>query len=144
MGNIDKNVLKNIYQSSKIGLESSKYLYTKITDRDIKSQLNNYVKRYLQILTQTEELLKGIYNNIDTVSTKRQFMWNEINNIKSFTDKEEIARLLMSGSKEGISRIIPYSNNDMVDDNIKKLANNYIMCEKDNINNVLKYIDNDK
>ena len=50
MGNIDKSVLKNIYQASKIGIESAEYLFGKVLDRDIKSQLNSYVKQYLNII----------------------------------------------------------------------------------------------
>ena len=53
MGNIDKSVLKNIYQASKIGIESAEYLFGKVLDRDIKSQLNSYVKQYSNIISQT-------------------------------------------------------------------------------------------
>lgn len=139
MANIDKTVLMNIYQASKIGLESSRYLYGKVLDRELKSQLNNYVKRYSSLLSQIEKNLQNVeYKKLDSINDKKQFMWKGINNINSYTNKEEISSLLMSGSKEGINSIIPYSNNDMVDDKVKKLANSYIMCEKENIQSVLR------
>ena len=142
MGNIDKSVLKNIYQASKIGIESAEYLFGKVLDRDIKSQLNNYVKQYSNIISQTEKILKNMPDKtLESLNTKNQFMWNGIDNISSYANKQEIANFLISSSKKGIESIISYSNNDMVNDNVKKIANSYIKCEKQNIQNICKVIE---
>lgn len=141
MGNIDKNVLRNIYQSSKIGLESAQYLYGKVVDRQLKSELNSCVKRYTQILNQTEKTMQKMFNNTtSSIVTKNQFLWNGVDNINTNTDKQKIVNLLILGSKSGIDNVITYSNNDMVNDSVKQIANSYINCEKENIQNILKYI----
>lgn len=142
MGNIDKSVLKNIYQASKIGIESAEYLFGKVLDRELKSQLNNYVKQYSNIISQTENILKNMPDKtLESLNTKNQFMWNGIDNIYSYANKQEIANFLISSSKKGIDSIISYSNNDMVNDNVKKIANSYIRCEKQNIQNIYKVIE---
>lgn len=141
MGNIDKNILRNIYQSSKIGLESAQYLYGKVVDRQLKSELNSCVKRYTQILNQTEKTMQKMFNNTtSSIVTKNQFLWNGVDNINTNTDKQKIVNLLILGSKSGIDNVITYSNNDMVNDSVKQIANSYINCEKENIQNILKYI----
>lgn len=142
MGNIDKSVLKNIYQASKIGIESAEYLFGKVLDREIKSHLNNYVKQYSNIISQTEKILKNMSDKtLENLIIKNQFMWNGIDNISSYSNKQEIAEFLILSSKKGMDSIISYSNNDMVNDNVKKIANNYIRCERKNIQNIFKVIE---
>ena len=79
-------------------------------------------------------------NTTSSIVTKNQFLWNGVDNINTNTDKQKIVNLLILGSKSGIDDVIPYSNNDMINDNVKQIANNYINCEKANIQNILKYI----
>lgn len=141
MGNIDKKVLDNVYQTSKIGLDSAEYLYGKTQDRSLKNEINEYVKKYYNILLQTKNKMETIYNRqLEGIPLNKELMWNGVQNISATTKKEDIAKMLLEGSKKGISQIIRYSNNEMLNEDVRKLANTLIIFEKENIQNIQKYI----
>lgn len=141
MGNIDKKVLDNVYQTSKIGLDSAEYLYGKTQDRSLKNEINEYVKKYYNILLQTKNKMETKYNRpLEGIPLNKELMWNGVQNISATTKKEDIAKMLLEGSKKGISQIIRYSNNEMLNEDVRKLANTLIIFEKENIQNIQKYI----
>lgn len=141
MGNIDKKVLSNVYKASKIGLDSVEYLYGKIEDRKMKNEINEYAKKYFNILSQTKNKLQNIIDkSIDYTPVNNELMWNGIQDIDINTKKEDIAKILIEGSKKGIADVIHYANNEMLNDEVRKLADNLITYEKQNIENMEKYI----
>ncbi len=141
MGNIDKKVLSNVYKASKIGLYSVEYLYGKIEDRKMKNEINEYAKKYFNILSQTKNKLQNIIDkSIDYTPVNNELMWNGIQDIDINTKKEDIAKILIEGSKKGIADVIHYANNEMLNDEVRKLADNLITYEKQNIENMEKYI----
>ena len=142
MGNIDKKVLNNIYNASKIGLDSVEFLYGKVKDENLKNDMNEYVRKYYDILNETRNRL-SLYNQQpkDYSPVSKAMMWVglQANTIVDHSPSK-IAEILVQGSTMGIVSMTKDLNNEMVSDDIKKIANTLIHYEKENINNIKKYL----
>ncbi len=142
MGNVDKKVLNNIYQASKIGLDSIEFLYPKVKDENLKKDMNDYVKKYYDILSETRYQLKLLNEEPkDYSKMTKAMMWMEIQgNTIADSSPSKIAEILVQGSTMGIVEMTKDVNNENVDNHIRKIANTLIHYEKENIDNVKKYL----
>ena len=142
MGNIDKKILKNIYEASKMGLDSIEYIYPKVDDKNMKKDLDEYKRKYHDIIGETKyrmELLKTKPEDYSPVL--KVMLWTGIQ-AQTMMDNSpsNIAELLIKGSTKGIVEMTKDINNDLADEDVRKIANTLVHYEKENINNMKKYL----
>lgn len=142
MGNIDKKVLNDIYNTSKIGLDSVEFLYRKVKDEDLKEDLNEYVRKYYDILNETRYRLELLNEKPkDYTPVSKAMMWTGLQANTLLNDSSsKIAEILIQGSTKGIVEMTKSVNNDIISEDIRKIANTLIHYEKENINNIKKHI----
>ncbi len=142
MGNIDKKALNDIYNASKIGLDSVEFLYRKVKDDNLKEDLNEYVRKYYDILNETRYRLELLDEKPkDYTPVTKAMMWAGLQKETLFdSSSSNIAEILIQGSTKGIVEMTRNVNNEIISDDIRKIANTLIHYEKENINNIKKYI----
>lgn len=142
MGNIDKKVLKNIYQASKMGLDSVEYIYPKVEDKELRKDLDEYKRKYHDIIGETKYRLDLMKAKPEDYSPMIKVMlWTGIQTQTMMdTSSSHIAELLIKGSSKGIVEMTKDVNNDLADENVRKIANTLIHYEKENIDKMKKYL----
>ena len=142
MGNIDKRILKNIYEASKMGLDSVEYIYPKVENKQLKQDLDEYKRKYHDIIGETKYRLGLLKTEPEDYSPMvKAMLWTGIQTQTMMDNSaSHIAELLIKGSTKGIVEMTKDVNNDLADESVRKIANTLIHYEKENIDKMKKYL----
>ncbi|MBQ7031803.1 MAG: hypothetical protein IJN13_05535 [Bacilli bacterium] len=136
-------LLQYIYKNAEMGVIGIDNIITKVQDEKFEELLNNQKNEYVNICTETENILKkyGKQNEevgvVAKVSTK---VMSEMTLLKENTT-QSIAKMMVEGTNKGIIEIVEkinaYSNSDA---EITVLANKLKNTLEKNIDDLKKYL----
>ena len=117
-------ILKEINQNTKMGMDSLSTIIKKAEDKDFKELLNTQHNEYQNIYDRTQELL--VKNNAqmeDTPNMLKAMSWMGIQfNTANDTSNSKLSELLIQGNDMGIIKGIKLLNNhSFVDNEIKNI-----------------------
>ena len=135
--------LNYIYKNAEMGVIGIDNIITKVQDEKFEELLNNQKNEYVNICTETENILKkyGKQNEevgvVAKVSTK---VMSEMSLLKE-NSTQSIAKMMVEGTNKGIVEIVEkinaYSNSDA---EITVLANKLKNTLEKNIDDLKKYL----
>jgi len=136
-------LLQYIYKNAEMGVIGIDNIITKVQDEKFEELLNNQKNEYVNICTETENILKkyGKQNEevgvVAKVSTK---VMSEMSLLKE-NSTQSIAKMMVEGTNKGIVEIVEkinaYSNSDA---EITVLANKLKNTLEKNIDDLKKYL----
>lgn len=136
-------ILKEINQNTKMGMDSLSTIIKKAEDKDFKELLNTQHNEYQNIYDRTQELL--VKNNAqmeDTPNMLKAMSWMGIQfNTANDTSNSKLSELLIQGNDMGIIKGIKLLNNhSFVDNEIKNILSDFVRLQEKNIDDLKKYL----
>lgn len=136
-------ILKEINQNTKMGMDSLSTIIKKAEDKDFKELLNTQHNEYQNIYDRTQELL--VKNNAqmeDTPNMLKAMSWMGIQfNTANDTSNSKLSALLIQGNDMGIIKGIKLLNNhSFVDNEIKNILSDFVRLQEKNIDDLKKYL----
>lgn len=136
-------ILKEINQNSKMGMDSLSTILKKTQDSDFKNLLNAQHDEYQNIFDRTQELL--VKNNAqmeDTPTVQKAMSWMGIQfNTANDTSNSKLSELLIQGNDMGIVKGIKLLNNhSFLNNEIKNLLSDFIRLQEKNIDDLKKFL----
>ena len=109
----DIEILREINQNSKMGMDSLTTILKKVTDEDFKDLLNTQHNEYQNIYDRTQELL--VKNNAemkDTPSMQKAMSWMGIQlNTANDSSNSKLSELIIQGNDMGVIKGTKLLNN---------------------------------
>ena len=139
----DVDILKEINQNTKMGMDSLSTIIKKAEDKEFKNLLNTQHDEYQNIYDRTQELL--VKNNTkmeDTPNMLKAMSWMGIQfNTVNDTSNSKLSELLIQGNDMGIIKGIKLLNNhSFVDNEIKNILSDFVRLQEKNIDDLKKYL----
>ena len=136
-------ILKEINQNSKMGMDSLSTILKKTQDSDFKNLLNAQHDEYQNIFDRTQELL--VKNNAqmeDTPTIQKAMSWMGIQfNTANDTSNSKLSELLIQGNDMGIVKGIKLLNNhSFLDNEIKNILSDFVRLQEKNIDDLKKFL----
>ena len=136
-------ILKEINQNTKMGMDSLSTIIKKAEDKDFKELLNTQHNEYQNIYDRTQELL--VKNNAqmeDTPNMLKAMSWMGIQfNTANDTSNSKLSELLIQGNDIGIIKGIKlFNNHSFVDNEIKNILSDFVRLQEKNIDDLKKYL----
>lgn len=136
-------ILKEINQNAKMGLDSLSTVLKKTQDNKFKNLLNAQHDEYQNIYDRTQELL--VKNNIqmeDTPSMQKAMSWMGIQlNTINDSSNSKLSELLIQGNDMGIIKGTKLLNNhSFLDSEIKNILSDFVRLQEKNIDDLKKYL----
>ena len=136
-------ILKEINQNSKMGMDSLSTILKKTHDSDFKNLLNAQHDEYQNIFDRTQELL--VKNNAqmeDTPTIQKAMSWMGIQfNTANDTSNSKLSELLIQGNDMGIVKGIKLLNNhSFLDNEIKNILSDFVRLQEKNIDDLKKFL----
>ena len=136
-------ILKEINQNSKMGMDSLSTILKKTQDSDFKNLLNAQHDEYQNIFDRTQELL--VKNNAqmeDTPTVQKAMSWMGIQfNTANDTSNSKLSELLIQGNDMGIVKGIKLLNNhSFLDNEIKNILSDFVRLQEKNIDDLKKFL----
>ncbi len=136
-------ILKEINQNSKMGMDSLSTILKKTQDSDFKNLLNSQHDEYQNIFDRTQELL--VKNNAqmeDTPTIQKAMSWMGIQfNTANDTSNSKLSELLIQGNDMGIVKGIKLLNNhSFLDNEIKNILSDFVRLQEKNIDDLKKFL----
>ena len=136
-------ILKEINQNTKMGMDSLSTIIKKAEDKDFKELLNTQHNEYQNIYDRTQELL--VKNNAqmeDTPNMLKAMSWMGIQfNTANDTSNSKLSELLIQGNDmEIIKGIKLFNNHSFVDNEIKNILSDFVRLQEKNIDDLKKYL----
>ena len=136
-------ILKEINQNSKMGMDSLSTILKKTQDSDFKNLLNAQHDEYQNIFDRTQELL--VKNNAqmeDTPTVQKAMSWMGIQfNTANDTSNSKLSELLIQGNDMGIVKGIKLLNNhSFLNNEIKNILSDFIRLQEKNIHDLKKFL----
>lgn len=141
--NNEIEILKEINQNTKMGMDSLSTIIKKAEDKNFKELLNTQHNEYQNIYDRTQELL--VKNNAqmeDTPNMLKAMSWMGIQfNTANDTSNSKLSELLIQGNDMGIIKGIKLLNNhSFVDNEIKNILSDFVRLQEKNIDDLKKYL----
>lgn len=141
--NNEIEILKEINQNTKMGMDSLSTIIKKTEDKDFKELLNTQHNEYQNIYDRTQELL--VKNNAqieDTPNMLKAMSWMGIQfNTANDNSNSKLSELLIQGNDMGIIKGIKLLNNhSFVDNEIKNILSDFVRLQEKNIDDLKKYL----
>lgn len=136
-------ILKEINQNAKMGMDSLSTILKKSQDTKFKDLLNTQHDEYQNIYDRTQELL--VKNNLqmeDTPTMQKAMSWMGIQlNTVNDTSNSKISELLIQGNDMGIIKGTKLLNNhSFLDSEIKNILSDFVRLQEKNIDDLKKYL----
>lgn len=136
-------ILKEINQNAKMGMDSLSTVLKKANDDKFKSTLHAQHDEYQNIFDRTQELL--VKNNSqleDTPAIQKAMSWMGIQfNTANDTSNSKLAELLIQGNDMGIVKGIKLLNNhSFLDNEIKNILSDFVRLQEKNIDDLKKFL----
>ena len=139
----DLEILKEVNQNSKMGMDSLTTVIKKAEDEEFKDLLNTQHDEYQNIFDRTQELL--IKNNEgieDTPVVQKAMSWMGIQ-MSTLTDTSDskLSELLIQGNDMGIVKGTKLLNNySFMNNEIKNILSDFVRLQEKNIDDLKKYL----
>ena len=139
----DIEILKEINQNSKMGIDSLTTILKKVTDEDFKDLLNTQHNEYQNIYDRTQELL--VKNNAemkDTPSMQKAMSWMGIQlNTANDSSNSKLSELIIQGNDMGVIKGTKLLNNySLMDKEIKNILSDFVRLQEKNIDDLKQYL----
>ncbi len=136
-------ILKEINQNAKMGMDSLSTVLKKSQDTKFKDLLNTQHDEYQNIYDRTQELL--VKNNLqmeDTPTMQKAMSWMGIQlNTVNDTSNSKLSELLIQGNDMGIIKGTKLLNNhSFLDSEIKNILSDFVRLQEKNIDDLKKYL----
>ena len=136
-------ILKEINQNAKMGMDSLSTVLKKSQDTKFKDLLNTQHDEYQNIYDRTQELL--VKNNLqmeDTPTMQKAMSWMGIQlNTVNDTSNSKLSELLIQGNDMGIIKGTKLLNNhSFLDSEIKNILSDFVRLQEKNIDALKKYL----
>lgn len=136
-------ILKEINQNAKMGIDSLSTILKKSQDTKFKDLLNTQHDEYQNIYDRTQELL--VKNNLqmeDTPTMQKAMSWMGIQlNTVNDTSNSKLSELLIQGNDMGIIKGTKLLNNhSFLDSEIKNILSDFVRLQEKNIDDLKKYL----
>ena len=139
----DLQILKEVNQNSKMGMDSLTTVIKKVEDEEFKQMLNNQHDEYQNIFDRTQELLikhnTGIH---DTPPMQKAMSWMGIQ-LNTITDvsNSKLSELLIQGNDMGVVKGTKLLNNySFMNKEIKNILCDFVRLQEKNIDDLKKYL----
>ena len=139
----DIEILKEINQNSKMGMDSLTTILKKVTDEDFKDLLNTQHNEYQNIYDRTQELL--VKNNAemkDTPSMQKAMSWMGIQlNTANDSSNSKLSELIIQGNDMGVIKGTKLLNNySFMNKEIKNILSDFVRLQEKNIYDLKQYL----
>lgn len=136
-------ILKEINQNAKMGMDSLSTVLKKSQDTKFKDLLNTQYDEYQNIYDRTQELL--VKNNLqmeDTPTMQKAMSWMGIQlNTVNDTSNSKLSELLIQGNDMGIIKGTKLLNNhSFLDSEVKNILSDFVRLQEKNIDDLKKYL----
>lgn len=136
-------ILKEINQNAKMGMDSLSTVLKKSQDTKFKDLLNTQHDEYQNIYDRTQELL--VKNNLqmeDTPTMQKAMSWMGIQlNTVNDTSNSKLSELLIQGNDMGIIKGTKLLNNhSFLDSEVKNILSDFVRLQEKNIDDLKKYL----
>ena len=142
MGN-EIEILKEINQNSKMGMDSLSTVLKKVEDSDFKELLNTQHYEYQNIYDRTQELLiKHNASMEDTPPMQKAMSWMGIQ-LNTLTDSSnsKLSELLIQGNDMGVVKGTKLLNNySFMNNEIKNILSDFVRLQEKNIDDLKEYL----
>ena len=139
----DLEILKEVNQNSKMGMDSLSTIIKKANNSDFKNLLNNQHDEYQNIFDRTQELLVKQDEGIeDTPVMQKAMSWMGIQ-MSTITDTSDskLSELLIQGNDMGIVKGNKLLNNhSFMDNEIKNVLSDFVRLQEKNIEDLKEYL----
>ena len=139
----DLQILKEVNQNSKMGMDSLSTILKKAKDSEFKDLLNTQHDEYQNIFDRTQELL--IKNNEgieDTPTMQKAMSWMGIQ-MGSMTDASDskLSEMLIQGNDMGIVKGTKLLNSySFMNNEIKNILSDFVRLQEKNIEDLKRYL----
>lgn len=140
----DIEMLKTITETADMGRDSLNHLLDKDINPQLKDVLQKQYNEYNRVFKRAEELLNDNGKSSQKIGAPIKMYSHMISNMKTMTAKNstsEIAEMVIQGSTMGVTEMTKilheYKGNNQ---NIRDLAQNHILTEQTNIEEMKKYL----
>ena len=139
----DIEILREINQNSKMGMDSLTTILKKVTDEDFKDLLNTQHNEYQNIYDRTQELL--VKNNAemkDTPSMQKAMSWMGIQlNTANDSSNSKLSELIIQGNDMGVIKGTKRLNNySFMNKEIKNILSDFVRLQEKNIDDLKQYL----
>ena len=139
----DIDILKEINQNAKMGMDSLTTVIKKTQDTDFKNLLNSQHDEYQNIFDRSQELL--VKDNVemkDTPSMQKAMSWIGIQlNTSVDSSNSKISELLIQGNDMGIVKGTKLLNNySFMNKEIKNIVSDFVRLQQKNIDDLKRYL----
>ncbi len=136
-------ILKEINQNSKMGMDSLSTVLKKVEDSDFKELLNTQHDEYQNIYDRTQELLiKHNASMEDTPPMQKAMSWMGIQ-LNTLTDSSnsKLSELLIQGNDMGVVKGTKLLNNySFMNNEIKNILSDFVRLQEKNIDDLKEYL----
>lgn len=139
----DLQILKEVNQNSKMGMDSLTTVIKKANDNEFKNLLNTQHDEYQNIFDRTQELLIQNDEGIeDTPPMQKAMSWMGIQmNTLTDTSDSKLSELLIQGNDMGIVKGTKLLNNySFMNNEIKNILSDFVRLQEKNIDDLKKYL----
>ena len=139
----DLQILKEVNQNSKMGMDSLTTVIKKAEDEEFKNLLNTQHDEYQNIFDRTQELLIQNDEGIeDTPVMQKAMSWMGIQmNTITDTSTSKLSELLIQGNDMGIVKGTKLLNNySFMNNEIKNILSDFVRLQEKNIDDLKKYL----
>ena len=139
----DLQILKEVNQNSKMGMDSLTTVIKKASDSEFKNLLNTQHDEYQNIFDRTQELLIQNDEGIeDTPPMQKAMSWMGIQmNTLTDTSDSKLSELLIQGNDMGIVKGTKLLNNySFMNNEIKNILSDFVRLQEKNIDDLKKYL----
>lgn len=141
--NNEIEILKEINQNAKMGMDSLTTVIEKVEDNQFKKLLNSQHNEYQNIFDRTQELLVNSNAQMkDTHIMQKAMSWIGIQlNTANDSSNSKISELLIQGNDMGIVKGIKLLNNhSFIDNEIKNILSDFVRLQEKNIDDLKQYL----
>lgn len=143
MGNQNQNLLEEIYQATKMGLDATRLVIPKVHDESLRNDMEQQAKNYKEMNSQAKAMLrKDGYLPEEKGAFKKAMLRGSIKmNTLVNSKPDHIAKMMINGTTMGIIDLTKKLNElDDSDAGAKKLAEDYLAGEQQNIEIMKKHL----
>ena len=136
-------ILNEISTGIKMGMDAISNVSEKVTDKNLKDDLQYEYNKYNEILNDVNNELSKYDELPKEVNPAQKMMgWMDVQ-MSTLNDKSDskIAEIMVKGTNMGIiSGVKLLNNNPNTDENIKTILNKFIKFQENNIERLKKYL----
>jgi len=142
---IDENtsLLEEIYKTTKMGLEATQLIIPKVHSKQLRQKITNQKSDYQDIAAKAKQMLRedGRMPKPERAVQKAVLRGSIQMNTMLDQTPSHIAKLMINGTTMGIVDVTKHLNRfDGADTEVKKLAEDYIINEQKNIDELKKHL----